>query len=112
MLEAARCHAWRSRFPRRTAPVQGRCTYPTGTARGGRLAVEDSRWSPHVAAAGITARVYVAGATDDNSFTAAQAELLRDALSEAGVDFTLEIYPARHGFAVSDNPTYDEAAQA
>ena len=23
-----------------------------------------------------------------------------------------EIYPARHGFAVPDNPTYDEAAQA
>jgi carboxymethylenebutenolidase len=54
----------------------------------------------------------VAGATDDDSFTAAQAELLREALADAGVDFTLEIYPARHGFAVPDNPTYDQAAQA
>jgi carboxymethylenebutenolidase len=79
---------------------------------GGRLAVDGDPSSPHLAAGGITATVYVAGATDDNSFTAAQAELLRDALAKAGVDFTLEIYPARHGFAVPDNPTYDEAAQA
>lgn len=32
------------------------------------------------------------------------------ALTEGGVDHTLEIYPALHSFAVPDNPTFDEAA--
>jgi carboxymethylenebutenolidase len=31
-------------------------------------------------------------------------------LTEADVDHTLVTYPALHGFAVPDNPTYDEAA--
>jgi len=26
------------------------------------------------------------------------------------VNHTIETYPAKHGFAVSDNPTYDAAA--
>jgi carboxymethylenebutenolidase len=90
----------------------GRTVAAAASFHGGRLAVADNPSSPHLAAGDITATVYVAGATDDDSFTAAQAELLRDALAGAGVDFTLEIYPARHGFAVPDNPTYDEAAQA
>ena len=34
------------------------------------------------------------------------------ALTEAGVDHTLVTYSAAHGFAVPDNPTYDEAAAA
>jgi carboxymethylenebutenolidase len=79
---------------------------------GGRIAVDGDPSSPHLAADRITATVYVAGAADDNSFTADQAELLREALSGAGVDFTVEFYPAHHGFAVPDNPTYDAAADA
>jgi carboxymethylenebutenolidase len=54
----------------------------------------------------------VAGAEGDDSFTAEQAELLRGALAGAGVDFTVEFYPAGHGFAVADNPTYDAEAAA
>ncbi|MFC4586355.1 dienelactone hydrolase family protein [Sphaerisporangium corydalis] len=77
---------------------------------GGRLAVADDPSSPHLAAGRITATVYVAGAENDGSFTTEQAGLLRDALGGAGVDHTVEIYPAGHGFAVPDNPTYDEAA--
>jgi carboxymethylenebutenolidase len=79
---------------------------------GGRIAVDGDPSSPHLAADRITAEVYVAGATDDDSFTAGQAELLRGALADAGVDFTVEFYPAHHGFAVPDNPTYDAAADA
>jgi carboxymethylenebutenolidase len=30
-------------------------------------------------------------------------------LTDAGVRHTIETYPARHGFAVTDNATYDEA---
>ena len=79
---------------------------------GGRLAVPDDPTSPHLAASGITARVYVAGAEEDGSFTPEQAALLNTSLTEAGVDHTIEIYPARHGFAVADNPTYDPGAAA
>lgn len=77
---------------------------------GGRIAVADDPSSPHLAADRITAAVYVAGATEDNSFTAEQAELLEGALTDANVDHTVEIYPAHHGFAVADNTTYDEQA--
>jgi carboxymethylenebutenolidase len=37
---------------------------------------------------------------------------LESALTDAGVDHTVEFYPARHGFAVPDNPTYDTQADA
>jgi carboxymethylenebutenolidase len=78
---------------------------------GGRIAVEDDPESPHLAADRITATVYVAGAEDDGSFTPAQAKLLDTALTEAGVQHTVEFYPAQHGFAVPDNPTYDKDAE-
>lgn len=79
---------------------------------GGRLAVEDDPTSPHLTADRISATVYVAGAIEDGSFTEDQAELLKKALTEAGVTHTVEFYPAHHGFAVPDNGTYDEAAAA
>jgi carboxymethylenebutenolidase len=79
---------------------------------GGRLAVDGDPSSPHLSADRITATVYVAGAKDDDSFTASQAELLERALTDAGVDHTLEFYPAHHGFAVPDNPTYNIEANA
>jgi carboxymethylenebutenolidase len=78
---------------------------------GGRIAVEDDPESPHLAANRISATVYVAGAEDDGSFTPEQAQLLDSALTEAGVRHTVEFYPAKHGFAVPDNPTYDAAAE-
>lgn len=40
----------------------------------------------------------------------ARARLLDEALTAGGVDHTIETYPAQHGFAVSDNLTYDPAA--
>jgi carboxymethylenebutenolidase len=52
----------------------------------------------------------VAGAIEDQSFPEEQKELLEKALTEAGVTHTIETYPAHHGFAVADNPSYDEAA--
>jgi carboxymethylenebutenolidase len=76
---------------------------------GGNLA-SDAPDSPHLVVRRITGRVVVAGAQDDASFPPEQAELLERALTEGGVDHTLETYPARHGFAVPDNPTYDAPA--
>ena len=88
----------------------GRTIAAAASFHGGRLAVADDPSSPHHSADRITAAVYVAGAIGDSSFTAEQAELLESALTAAGVDHVIEIYPARHGFAVPDNPTYDADA--
>jgi carboxymethylenebutenolidase len=90
----------------------GRKIAAMASFHGGRLAVADDPSSPHLSADRITATVYVAGATDDDLFTAEQAELFQSALTDAGVDHTVEFYPARHGFAVPDNPTYDNEADA
>ena len=90
----------------------GRKIAAAASFHGGRLAVPGDPSSPHASAGRMTATIYVAGAQDDNSFTAEQAELLERALTDAGVDHTLEFYPARHGFAVPDNTTYDAHASA
>ncbi len=90
----------------------GRTIAAAASFHGGRLAVDGDPSSPHLTADRITAAVYVAGATDDDTFTAEQAALLENALTGAGVEHTVEIYPARHGFAVPDNPTYDADAEA
>ena len=59
----------------------------------------------------MRAAVFVAGAENDASFTHEAAETLDKALTAAGVEHTIEFYPAAHGFAVSDHEgVYDEAA--
>jgi carboxymethylenebutenolidase len=90
----------------------GRTIAAAASFHGGRLAVAGDPSSPHLSADRVTATVYVAAAEDDGSFTAGQAGLLDSALTEAGVDHTLEFYSARHGFAVPDNLTYDTQADA
>jgi carboxymethylenebutenolidase len=90
----------------------GRTIAAAASFHGGRLAVADDPSSPHLSAGRITAAVYVAGAVKDGSFTTEQAGLLDSALTGAGVEHTVEFYPARHGFAVPDNPTYDSEAAA
>ncbi len=78
---------------------------------GGGLATEGPD-SPHLLAERIRAAVYVGGAQDDPSFTPEQAETLDTALTDAGVEHTIEWYSAAHGFAVPDNGPYDQAAAA
>ena len=90
----------------------GRTIAAAASFHGGRLAVADDPSSPHLAADRIAARVYVAGATDDGSYTPEQAEVLEQALTKAGVEHTLEFYPAHHGFSVPDNPSHDAVAAA
>jgi len=90
----------------------GRTVAAAASFHGGRLAVADDPSSPHLSADRITAAVYVAGAIEDGSFTTEQAGLLDSALTGAGVEHTVEFYPAHHGFAVPDNPTYDAEAAA
>jgi carboxymethylenebutenolidase len=76
---------------------------------GGGLVTDDPN-SPHLLADRMTATVYVAGAENDQSFSTDNAETLDKALTAAGVEHMVEFYPAGHGFAVPDNPPYDEAA--
>lgn len=89
-------------------------TYPdriaaTASFHGGRLAT-DAPDSPHLLAPKMKSRVYVAGAIEDASFTDEMKARLEDALTKAGVDHTIETYPAKHGWVFRDMPVYDEAA--
>jgi carboxymethylenebutenolidase len=77
---------------------------------GGRLAADDDPGSPVRQAGAIRGTVYVAAAENDASCPPEQLTRLEKALAEAGVRHTIETYPAAHGFAVPDNPTYDPAA--
>ena len=90
-------------------------TFPTRVAaaasfHGGSLAT-DKADSPHTLAPRIRGRVYVGVAEIDPSFPKEQQERLERALSEASVDYTLEVYErARHGFAVTGHLVYDREA--
>jgi carboxymethylenebutenolidase len=69
--------------------------------------VTDKPDSPHLLASKIKARVYVGGASEDQSFTDEQRKTLDDALAKAGVEHTVEKYPAKHGWVLTDTPVYD-----
>ncbi|MGH3764172.1 MAG: dienelactone hydrolase family protein [Pseudonocardiaceae bacterium] len=77
---------------------------------GGRLAAVDDPDSPYLLAERIRATIYIAAAENDSSFPADQYQRLEQALTEAGVQHIIEIYPAAHGFAVPDTQTYDTVA--
>ncbi|HEY1728742.1 MAG TPA: dienelactone hydrolase family protein [Candidatus Baltobacteraceae bacterium] len=77
---------------------------------GGRLAT-DSPTSPHLLAPKMKARVYVAGAIEDQSFTDEQKALLEKALTDARVDHKIETYPNKHGWVFRDLPVYDKAGE-
>ena len=97
---------------RASLTVAGLCPNRVAAAasfHGGGL-VTDGGDSPHLRAEQIQAAVYVGGAENDASFTADHAEQLEKALTAAGVEHTIETYPAGHGFAVPDNAPYDAAA--
>ncbi len=89
-------------------------TYPdaivaTASFHGGRLAT-DAPDSPHLLAPKIKSRVYVAGAIEDASFPDEMKARLETALGQAGVEHTIETYPAKHGWVFRDTPVYDAAA--
>jgi carboxymethylenebutenolidase len=89
-------------------------TYPesiiaVASYHGGRLANDDPD-SPHRLAPRMKARVYVAGAIEDQSFPDDMKQRLEEALTAAGVEHEIETYPARHGWVFADFPVYDAAA--
>lgn len=73
---------------------------------GGGLA-NDAPSSPHLLAPKMKAKVYIGGATDDANFDDAQKARLEAALKEAGVEHSIETYPAKHGWVLSDMPAHD-----
>jgi carboxymethylenebutenolidase len=73
---------------------------------GGGLA-NDTPTSPHLAAERIKAKVFVAGAIEDANFDDEQKARLEQALSAAGVDHTVETWPAKHGWVPADMPVYN-----
>jgi carboxymethylenebutenolidase len=81
-----------------------------GGFHGGRLATDEPD-SPHLLAPKIKAKIYIGGADEDAGFPPQQADRLREALTAAGVDNTVEIYAgARHGYAPPDMPVYNREA--
>ena len=89
-------------------------TYPdrfgaVGSFHGGGLAT-DAPDSPHLLAPKIKARLYVAGAVEDQSFSDEAKARLEDALTKARVDHEIVTYPAKHGWVFTDTPVYDKAA--
>jgi carboxymethylenebutenolidase len=81
----------------------------TASYHAGRLAT-DAPESPHLLAAKMRSRVYIAGAIEDASFADEMKERLEQALTRAGVDHRMETYPARHGWVPRDTPMHDAAA--
>ena len=93
--------------------VAGRFPDQVGAAasfHGGRLADPADPDSPDRLADRVQAAVYVAAAENDETFPPEQYARLEAAYTAAGVQHTMEVYPAAHGFAVPDNATYDAAA--
>lgn len=89
-------------------------TYPDRFAavasfHGGNLAT-DAPTSPHRSAAQIAGEVYIAAAAADASYPPAMAQRFEQALTDGGVRFEAETYPAAHGWMKPDFPVYDAAA--
>lgn len=76
---------------------------------GGNLAT-DADDSPHRCAGALEAELYIAAAEHDGSYPAEMAERFEKAMSDAGVTFRSETYPAKHGWMKPDFPVYDEKA--
>jgi carboxymethylenebutenolidase len=81
----------------------------TASYHGGRLATEAPD-SPHLLAPKIKSRVYIAGAIEDASFPDDMKARLDKALRDAGVNYQIETYPAKHGWVFRDTPVYDADA--
>jgi len=67
--------------------------------------------SPHLLAPKMHGEIYVGVPEIDPHLAPGETERLEAALKDAGVKYTVEIYPgAKHGFAVPGHPVYDRDA--
>jgi carboxymethylenebutenolidase len=76
----------------------------------GRM-VTDEDDSPHLLAPSVSAEVYWGHADHDGSMTPENIATLDQAMHDAGVRYTTELYEgAQHGYTMSDMGAYNEAA--
>lgn len=74
--------------------------------------VTDQPDSPHRRLRQMTANVYVGVAGIDPWLKPDETSTLKNALAEAGIRHTLEVYPeVSHGFAVTDTPAHNAVAE-
>lgn len=76
---------------------------------GGNLAT-DAPDSPHYYAPKLRAKLYIAAASNDDSYPADMAARFENALEGEGVSFSTQTYPAAHGWMKPDFPIYDREA--
>jgi carboxymethylenebutenolidase len=78
------------------------------TFHGGNMATDEED-SPHLSAVKATAELYIGHADNDGSMPPEQMARLTQALAEAHVRHTAELYVgAAHGWTQTDTPAYDE----
>jgi carboxymethylenebutenolidase len=78
-----------------------------GIFHAGGLAT-DQPDSPHLLARKMRAKLYIAVAAIDQWFSDQERERVRNALQDAGVRFTMEVYPeVAHGFCVPGLPVHN-----
>ena len=98
------------RFAVRAAGTRPDEIAAVGSFHAGGLATDDDD-SPHLVLPRVKAEVYVAHADKDRSMPREQQERVEQALTDAGLVHTTELYEgAPHGFTMSDTAMYDEAA--
>jgi carboxymethylenebutenolidase len=82
-----------------------------GSFHAGRV-VTDTPDSPHLAVGSITGEVYFGHADNDGSMTPENIAALENALDEAGVTYTSELYEGSpHGWTMSDTAMYHEPGE-
>ncbi|WP_027443745.1 dienelactone hydrolase family protein [Erythrobacter cryptus] len=79
---------------------------------GGGLVRSDAAMSPHKLLGKVKAELLIAVAKDDDAKAPADKTTFAEAARAAGVKAEVKVYPANHGWMVSDSPAFDAAAAA
>lgn len=95
-------------FTFRTAAAVPERVGVLGSFHGGGL-VTDAPDSPHRLFAAMKAAALICVAHNDDERQPEAKTILKEAAREAGRNAEVEVYPAQHGWCVTDSPVYDEA---
>ena len=95
-------------FTFRTAAAARERVGAIGSFHGGGL-VTDAPDSPHHLFAEMTAAALLCIAQNDDKRQPEAKPTLQQAADAAGITAEVEVYPAQHGWCVTDSPVYDEA---
>lgn len=109
--------------PQRKVATSGYCmggpyTFHTAAAANGRVAalasfhggglVTDAASSPHTLFAEMQAAALICIAQNDHARAPTDKTTLQDSAAAAGRSASIEVFPAQHGFCVTDSPVYDK----